>query len=96
MNIQVSYGGCWGLHGLCFGLENLRQLHNQSHRNPKQLRLGHLCSPVSMVPCGILFCSNRLFSLFSVGCCEYFDLTLKFGHFKVTLFATLLLQWLLI
>ena len=31
-----------GLHGLCFAHELLRQLHNQSHENPKRTRLGHV------------------------------------------------------
>ena len=50
-----------GLHGLCFAHEYLRQLHNQSHENPKRTRPGHVFAvpPVSHGSVWNFFCSNQ-------------------------------------
>ena len=50
-----------GLHGLCFAHEHLRQLHNQSHENPKRTRLGHVLAvpPVSHGSVWNFFCSYQ-------------------------------------
>ena len=40
-------------------------------------------------------CKRKQCPIILFGCCEYFDLKLKFGHFQFILFATLLLQWFL-